>query len=731
MKPFFIISLLLIFTQGQLAHGQSNAEIDSLKQELKNSNHSDSVEIKILLDIAFKYRNINLDSMKRYANNARLMGIEVFNINGQLQGLRNVALAYINEGKIDTAIVMLKQVVNEARGFGDKARSNLADALNSLGRAYFSLSKYDSAQAIFEESAEIFEDLNRPIDVAGALLNVGSILENKGDAVRAIKYMSDALLVFEREGHVYGKANASYNMANIFENQQDYKKALHYFKQVAELDSTLGNQRDFANSLNRIANLSLSDSDTLKAIRNYRRSKRIYEEVGADCEIANSINSLGDLYVTMNRLDSGFIYLNEGLKIAERCNNKGQIAGARFDLGKYYLKVNEIEKAKSNFLIAYELDTALQSKQGMSESAFKLYEIYKRLGDSNKALFYLEVSRKYEKELFNQDRTRKIAQLEGEYELEREKQKNEFEKERESLTYEKSLEEKRTTILFAAIGLILASILLLILLRLYMQKGKINSRLKDSMAELQESNEEISHQTEMLSKRSNELERLNEEKNTIIGIIAHDLKSPLNQIKGLVSLIKLENNSEQSAEYIEKLEISTNRSVDMIDRILDINAVENQGVNIKIEPTDLSAMINNVAEDYTVSAKEKDIELVVQNGEKINLETDPLLVREIVDNLVSNAIKFSPSGSKVILSLNSSRDNYTIAVEDEGPGISNSDQKKIFNKYARATAQPTGNEKSTGLGLAIVKRYADALGYQIKCESDGKQGSTFSVLIPS
>ncbi|MTI40031.1 tetratricopeptide repeat protein [Fulvivirga lutimaris] len=730
MKPFYLI-LITILSFGQLAYAQTDVEIDSVKRELKKVGTNDSVQIALYLDIAFKYRNLNLDSMKRYANNARLLGIEVFNINGQLQGLRNVALAYINEGKPDTAIVMLKQVVSEARGFGNKAKSNLADGLNSLGRAYYSISKYDSAILIFEESAEVFEELGRPIDVAGALLNIGATLESKGDAVRAINYLNDALLVFEKENHDYGKATAAYYLANIFEDQQDYKKALQYFTQVAEIDSTLGNLRDFANSLNRLAGLSLSDSDTLRAISNYKRATKIYETVGARCEKANPINGLGNLYVAMNRLDSGFYYLNMALDIAISCDNKGQIASSRSALGKYYLATNNIQKALSNYLEAYEIDTALSSKEGMSKSAFELYEIYKTLGQSNKALYYLEISRKYENELFNQDRTRKIAQLEGEYELEKERQKFEFEKERESLAYQKSLKEKRTTIYIVVVGLVLVSILLIVMFRLYAQKGKINKQLNDSMADLKESNEEISHQTEMLSKRSDELERLNEEKNTIIGIIAHDLKSPLNQIKGLVSLMKHESDAKQSAEYIDKLEISANRSVEMIDRILDINAVENQGLTVKKENTNLNSLINTVAEDYKPGADKKKIGLVVQNAEQVNLETDPLLVREIMDNLISNALKFSPSDSKVTISLNTARENYTIAVEDQGPGVSVSDQKKIFNKYARATAQPTGDEKSTGLGLAIVKRYADALGYQVKCESDGKLGTTFSLIIPS
>ncbi|PTB97366.1 hypothetical protein C9994_03260 [Marivirga lumbricoides] len=732
--------------------GFSQPTLDSLKNQLKKKTLPDSVKIKLNLDISFYYRNFNLDSMRFYANKARLLGKEIFDKNGELQGTRNIALSYVNEGKYDTSIYILNTVIKEAKSEGESALSNLADAYNSLGKAYFSLALYDSAVLAFQQTSEIFKKLNRPVDVAGSLINLGSILEDKGETVRALDYFKEALLVFEAQKHGYGIATASFNLANIFTDQGDYDKAMLYYKKVAEYDSTAGHSRDFGGSLSSIANLLLNEGDTLNALKTFKRAIHILDSVNASCEMILPINNLGDLYLSLNRMDSSLILLNKALAIAMECEMPKQIVAIRFDLGKYFLKTNELAKAEENLLEAYKTSTDLTLKNEIANSADKLYILYKRKGQTEKALEYIEIARTLDNELFNQENTRKIAQLEAEYQLEKERETFRYEQEKRNLAYQESLSSERKIIYQFIGGTVLLTILLLLILRFYFQKKKINNKLQKTLKavnehnnQIQEQNEEISWQAELLSQKSKELEKqsmeltvsnnalaqLNEEKNTIIGIVAHDLKTPLNQIKGLLSLIKMEiNNKEAIPDYLDKMEQSANRSINMIDRILDINALEHNTVNIKTEQIELSTLIQEVLDDYTVSTHNKEIELLFEHKEKFEIFSDSLLLREIIDNIISNSIKFSPKQSRITVELKDLPNSYCIAVTDQGPGISKEDQLKMFNKYQQVSANPTGNEKSTGLGLAIVKRYANILNYQIKCISDGKNGTCFIIEIP-
>lgn len=745
----FVFTSILYILSILCCLGQSG-KIDSLKTELKKDIRSDSLKIHLLLDLAFEFRFTNPDSMRYYANNARLLGLEVNNSYGELQGLRNIALAYLNEGNLDTANNLLKTVIEESKH--RKEKKILLDAYNSLGRIFYNKADYDSAIYIFELTLELSNELNAPVDRAGAMLNIGGSLQEKGVDVKATRYFNDALLIFDSLNNQYGVAIASYNLANIFKNQGDYDKSLLFFNKVAKIDSLSGNVRDFASTLGSIADLLLYKKDTLSAISQYRRSIALYDSSGANCKKVISINNLGDLFLQLNQLDSAKKYLDESFKLATDCEMPKQIASIYYDMGKYDLKIDDKGSAKINFQSAFEIASKHSLKKLISDAALKLYSISKENNNLKEALFYLENARSIEKELFNQDNTRKIAQIEAEYEMEKERQKFQFEQEKSNLEYQESISGERSLKYQILFGFIILSILLVIILSLYFQKNKLNYKLEKILSDtneqnqqIKEQNEEISQQTELLERRSYELEhqkkeledtnnkltQLNEEKNTIIGIVAHDLKSPLNQVKGFISLLKLEqNNPDKIAEYLKMLEEATNRSTSMIDRILDINAIDNQSIVVNKKLVKIRSLFESIKSDYQEQSSKKEIELKIELDDEIVLQSDPEVLQEVIDNLVSNAIKFSPSNTYITMSAKEYPNFYSLSVKDNGPGIAEDDKSKIFKKYEQGSAQPTANEKSTGLGLAIVKRYIDALQYEIECVSDGKKGTTFIVKIP-
>ncbi len=738
----FNLSITFCFSQSK--------QMDSIIAEIKKEDLSDSVRINLLLDLSFEFRFTNPDSMYFYANKARLLGLEVNNIYGKQQGLRNIALSYLNRGDFDTAKYLLKKVINQSQQINEE--KILLDAYNSLGRIYYSKADYDSAIIVFQYTLELSTKLKAPVDRAGALLNIGGSLQEKGDEVKATRYFNDALLLFDSLNNQYGIATASYNLANIFKNQGDYNKALNYFNTVAKIDSISGNTRDFAATLGSIAEILLYKRDTISAIETYRKSIALYDSSSANCQKVISINNLGDLFLNLNLLDSAEKYIKRALIIANECQMPKQIAAIRFDLGKFYTKKLNSSKAKDNFQIAFDIATEYSLKKLTADAALRLYEINKEEKNLSESLYYLEQTRSIENELFNQENTRQIAQLEAEYEMEKERQKFHFQQEKTELAYEESISGERSLKYQILFGFIILSILLVVILSLYFQKNKLNYKLErividtnEQNQQIKEQNEEISQQTELIESRSAELEQqklkleitnnklsqLNEEKNTIIGIVAHDLKSPLNQVKGFISLLKLEqNNKEKFPEYLKMVEDAANRSTHMIDRILDINALDNNTIVSTNKDVNIRSLLEAVKSDYIEQAKNKKIGLLLSMDENLMIKSDSEALREIIDNLVSNAIKFSPSNSQIIISAKESPHYYSIEVQDNGPGISKEDRSKIFKKYEQGSATPTANEKSTGLGLAIVKRYADALQYEIECVSDGKSGTTFILRIP-
>lgn len=237
-----------------------------------------------------------------------------------------------------------------------------------------------------------------------------------------------------------------------------------------------------------------------------------------------------------------------------------------------------------------------------------------------------------------------------------------------------------------------------------------------------------------LSAANEDLVRLNEEKSEFLHIAAHDLKNPLGVISGYAGLLRMfEHDPKEVNEHAGEILASANRMLDIIRKLLDTRAIEDGRVNLEPAPVPLAPVIETLLRDYANAASAKDISLGFEGDPgTITLFSDPGALHQILDNLVSNAIKYSPRGRAVTLSIARGRDGLArIAVIDQGPGLSEEDQGKLFGKFVRLTPQPTGGETSNGLGLWIVQRMARLMGGDIACESKLGEGSTFTLSLPT
>ncbi len=247
-----------------------------------------------------------------------------------------------------------------------------------------------------------------------------------------------------------------------------------------------------------------------------------------------------------------------------------------------------------------------------------------------------------------------------------------------------------------------------------------------------ERTKEVVRQKETLTIQNRQLQKLNEEKNNLIGVVAHDLRSPVNQIKGLVDLIKMDGQVDTTGStYLGKVVDATERMTYMIDRILDADALDRMPLNLKLEDLDIASLLQRVVEDYSIVASKKDISLhLADNLHPCNVVADRNYLMQVFENLLSNAIKFSNNGSNVYADYFQSENEVRVGIRDEGPGILEEDKPRLFGKFQKLSARPTAGEASTGLGLSIVKRFIDNMEGRIWCESEPGRGATFYVSLP-
>ena len=230
------------------------------------------------------------------------------------------------------------------------------------------------------------------------------------------------------------------------------------------------------------------------------------------------------------------------------------------------------------------------------------------------------------------------------------------------------------------------------------------------------------------------LKKLDAEKNEFLGVAAHDLKNPLNIVMGFAEMISngrhggAERDKEDARYIIEAAE----RMIALITQLLDVNAIEQGRFPLELEVCDLGQISGKVASSYESAAARKRITLYAAGPMMPAwVLADPKAAYRILDNLLSNAIKYSPPGGDVFVRMRNSPDGVVWEVQDQGAGLTAADQAKLFQKFTKLSARPTGGESSTGLGLSIVKMLAMQMQGSVECKSTQGEGATFSVRLPT
>jgi signal transduction histidine kinase len=259
--------------------------------------------------------------------------------------------------------------------------------------------------------------------------------------------------------------------------------------------------------------------------------------------------------------------------------------------------------------------------------------------------------------------------------------------------------------------------------------NELESKLAKSYLKIQRQKNEIEEQRDSILKQKAELEeannnliKLNEEKNRLISVVSHGLRNPLTSSLSVIDLLEneTENLSEDQKEYIRLISNSLRRMNSMINQTLDIDTIQLQRSNLKPEKVNLARILKQVEKSFKYALKIKNLALELKT-EDLFVEVDRNFIFLIFDNIVSNAVKFSPSDSKITIDLFQSGNDAIVEISDEGPGISREALHTLFDK-----PQIHGRQKDR-TGLSIVKKYVEAMHGKIECLSKPGQGTTFVV----
>ncbi len=252
--------------------------------------------------------------------------------------------------------------------------------------------------------------------------------------------------------------------------------------------------------------------------------------------------------------------------------------------------------------------------------------------------------------------------------------------------------------------------------------------------ELEQAYRKLNLINQEMEKKNLELVRINEQKNQVLGMAAHDLRNPLGVISGYSQLLLEKNSSKldvDALKMLEHIQQSSSFMLHLINDLLDISIIESGRVTLNLQRVDLKALIEETIELSRGFASKKNIQLQLKCTEKVpEVTCDPDKIEQVINNLIGNALKFSYEGGVIEIGIVPGTKEAIVYVKDNGVGIPAPEKEKLFQPFSKGRSKGTAGEAGTGLGLAIVKKILTAHRGVIWVESELGQGATFFISLP-
>lgn len=222
--------------------------------------------------------------------------------------------------------------------------------------------------------------------------------------------------------------------------------------------------------------------------------------------------------------------------------------------------------------------------------------------------------------------------------------------------------------------------------------------------------------------------RLLKERDDLLSVVAHDMKSPSRRIEGLINIFDTSNLTKDQLDILQMLKATADESKQLINDLIEATSFQ---AHLQIESINVNNFLEEIVNGFVPIAEKKDIDLIFKRKrKKVILESSVPQLRRVLDNLISNAIKFSNSYKTVEIYFEIQNDQIKISVKDQGPGFTDEDIPKMYQMFQKLSAQPTGDESSSGLGLSIVKNLTKLLNGKINFMTERGKGSTFILVLP-
>ncbi|OJJ21754.1 hypothetical protein BKI52_14735 [marine bacterium AO1-C] len=691
------------------------------------------------------YYKSQWDKALHYHQQALKIRTQIDDKEGMAASTHNMALVYKRWGKYEKALEFFQQSLELEIAMANQ--KGIAETYNSIGNIQINRGNYSEALALYHKSLKIALKIQHQDGLITGYANIALVYDEQGDYQKALKFFERALVIAKKIDNKRKLAILYSNLGRIYRRQGDYPTALKYFYQSLKIEQKSGNQLRVTKATQRISSIYGLQGDYQKALKLYQQVLKDFIRLKYQKGVTEGYASIGAIYLQLENYQEAEDYYQKALDVSQKMVLKWGITRSYLGLGKAALQQKQYSKAGSffekaltirktlgqkalsaeaevNLGIAYfwlkDYPQALKSlKKGIAtasktgvpanvrDGAEYLSKVYEVMGQPQKALENYILFKQMADSLLNKRNIQKITRLETQYTAQKREDSLKQVQAQKEQAMQADIRQRKTTQRATYMGLGLSGLLLLVLFLFYRVQQRSNYKLGQVNAALEQALQE--------------LKALGSFKERLIGMVAHDLKNPLQAIMGLSA-------DQPNHSYLSAIYQAAQRMHLLILNMLDTQKYTQTMVSLNTSSQSLHQLGSNALEQVKWFAQAKNIELVQVAPQDVHLSLDGQLISRVLMNLLHNAVKFTPENSRITLKYEvlAATQEVKVLVIDEGVGVKPVQQQAIFEPYHQVNA----HQGSTGLGLAFCKMVIDAHQGRIGVDSAVGQGSTFWFTLP-
>jgi len=668
-KIFLTLFVSFLLIEG---YAQAQNKIDSLENVLKND-LPDSTRLKVLLELSKLNQYVDFARSRQYTEESLLLAEKLDDRALKVLAYQSKALMLTSSG--DYSAAMKYDNMSLENDIILKDSTMIARDYNNIGNDYYDLGEYDDAFFYFTQSHRVATAVKDTFRILVAYHNVGRVFKELGQYEVALEHLNLAKKMSEQQNDAEGIPYAYDEIGDVQLRKQEYDSALR----------TLG----YALKFSRQIHINILEPKIHSKLATAYMGKGDFDKARAHYDSAYSLAN-----VTNDRFGVAAVELGRGIVYTKE--------------GKYNEALAKIENSLS---VAKELNARVLEIKCFNQ----LSTLWELKGDFKKSLQYFKQYKQLEDTLFSQEMQGKLLRDQLRFETESRDSRIAFLSELQAMQ-KGEIKKQEFVRNILVVVMALSGILLITVYRSGNRRRQINTLL-------------LQHQEEM-EKRSEELERLNQVKDKFFSIISHDLRSPINALAGLLDLLdKGAVSADELPKHIKELKARFNHTRTLLNNLLDWTLLQMDKLNLQAAKIDIYNIVEENIQLLT-SVQNKDITIVNDVPKNALGFADSNTVNLVIRNLMTNAIKFTNDGGRVVISAQEKPTEWLVSVKDNGVGMNREVLKMLFDKTAPYTTRGTANEKGTGLGLILCKEFIEKNGGKIWVESSEGTGSTFYFTLP-